>query len=44
MTKTVWKWYFVWDFEKEEEWLNEMAEQGWILSSVGWCRYTFTKG
>ena len=44
MTKTVWKWYFVWDFEKEEDWLNEMAEQGWILSSVGWCRYTFTKG
>ena len=39
--KTVYKWFFVWDFEKEEQWLNEMALAGWMLDSVGWCRYTF---
>ena len=26
--KTVWKWFWVWDFEKEERWLNEMALAG----------------
>ena len=39
--KTVHKWFWVWDFEKEERWLNEMALAGWALVSVGWCRYTF---
>ena len=39
--KTVYKWFWVWDFEKEERWLNEMALAGWALVSVGWCRYTF---
>ena len=42
-TKTVHKLFFVWDFEKEERWLNEMALSGWALKSVGWCRYTFEK-
>ena len=37
------KWYWVWDFEKEEEWLNEMALNGWVLESVGFCTYTFEK-
>ena len=40
-TKTVYKWFWVWDFEKEERWLNEMALAGWALKSVGWCRFTF---
>ena len=39
--KTVYKWFFVWDFDKEERWLNEMALAGWVLDSVGWCRYDF---
>ena len=39
--KTVYKWFFVWDFDKEEQWINEMALAGWVLDSVGWCRYTF---
>lgn len=26
--KTVFKLFFVWDFEKEERWLNEMAQGG----------------
>ena len=42
-TKTIRKWFWVWDFEKEERWLNEMAMNGWILVSVGWCRYTFQR-
>ncbi len=41
--KTMRKWYWVWDFEKEEEWLNEMALNGWVLESVGFCTYTFEK-
>lgn len=40
-TKKVFKWYWVWDFEKEEQWLNAMAAEGWTLSRVGWCTYTF---
>ena len=39
--KVVQKLFFVWDFEKEEKWLNEMADDGWMLESVGFCRYTF---
>ena len=29
--KTVFKLFFVWDFEKEERWLNEMAQE------AGYC-------
>ena len=39
--KVVKKCLFVWDFEKEERWLNEMADDGWMLEKVGFCRYTF---
>lgn len=41
--KTVHKWSWVWDFEKEEAWLSEMAESGWVLSGVGFCTYHFAK-
>lgn len=41
MRKTIRKWFWVWDFDKEEEWLNEMAAKGLCLVSVGWCRYEF---
>ena len=41
--KTLRKWFWVWDFEKEERWLNEMAEAGWALVGVGWCRYEFER-
>ena len=39
--KTVNKWYWVWEFDKEERWLNEMAMQGWALCGVGFASYTF---
>ena len=41
--KTLYKWFFVWDFDKEEAWLNEMALNGWVLVDVGFCRYTFER-
>jgi hypothetical protein len=41
--KTIRKWYWVWDFDKEERWLNQMAASGWALVEVGFCRYTFEK-
>lgn len=41
--KTIRKWYWVWDFDKEERWLNEMAMQGWALAEVGFCTYTFER-
>ena len=40
---TVRKWFWAWDYEKEEKWLNEMAMQGWALTSVGFCKYSFKR-
>lgn len=39
--KTVRKCFLVWDFEKEEQWLNTMANSGWLLDGVGFCTYHF---
>lgn len=39
--KIIRKWFWVWDFEKEERWLNEMAQSGWVLDKVGYCRFEF---
>ena len=41
--KTVSKWFWVWQFEEEEAWLNEMAANGWVLEGVGFCRYHFVR-
>ena len=41
MRKTVRKWFWVWDFDKEEQWLNEMAAKGLALVGTGFCRYDF---
>ena len=41
--KTIKKWFWVWDFEKQEAWLNEMAAEGWSLVDVGFCKYTFER-
>ena len=40
---TVRKWFWVWDFEKEEDWLNEMALNGWVLDGVSFCTYHFVR-
>ena len=42
--KKVWRFYTVADYEKEENFLNEMARAGWNLSAVGFCRYIFRRG
>ncbi len=42
-TKTVRKWFWVWSFDKEEDWLNEMAANGWLLESIGFCTYHFVR-
>lgn len=41
MRKTVYKGFWAWDFDKEEAWLNQMAAQGYCLTSVGFFQYTF---
>lgn len=30
-----------WNYEKEEQWLNEMASRGLALTDYSWCRYVF---
>jgi hypothetical protein len=41
MRHTIRKWFWAWDFEKEETWLNEMSSKGLQLVSVGLCKYVF---
>lgn len=41
MRKTIYKRFCIWEFDKEERWLNEMAAIGLSLVSVGFCRYEF---
>ena len=41
MRKTVKKFFGLWDLDKEEKWLNEMASQGWYLVSVKRWHYEF---
>ena len=41
MRKIMHKWFWVWDYEKEEKWLNEMAAAGLALISASFCRYEF---
>ena len=41
MRKTVYKWFWAWEFEKEERWLEEMVQSGWVLDGVGFCKYKF---
>lgn len=41
MIKTVHKWFWLWQFDEERRWLNEMAAKGLALRGVGFCRYDF---
>ncbi len=41
MRHTIKKWFWAWDFDKEEKWLTECAAKGLALVSVGFCRYDF---
>ena len=35
------KWFWVWDYDKEEKWLNQKAAEGLALVATGICRYEF---
>lgn len=41
MRKIVHKFFGIWDYDKEEKWLCEMAAKGLGLIAVGFCRYEF---
>jgi len=45
MVKEFKKWFWIWDFDKEEKWLNEMSQKGWklisIYRSLGYSYYKF---
>lgn len=41
MRKVVHKWFWVWQADKEEKWLNEMSAKGLCLVAVSFCRYEF---
>lgn len=42
--KKVWRYYNIAEYEKEEQWINEMAKEGWQLTAIGFCRYIFRRG
>ena len=33
----------IWDYEKEERWLNEMSAKGLAFTDYSWCRYVFSE-
>lgn len=41
MTKTMRRLYWMWQYEKEEQWLSDMSRQGWQLKEVAFGRYRF---
>lgn len=41
--KNVYRVYWVWQFEEEEKWLNEMAAAGWVLEKAHIGRYEFAR-
>lgn len=41
MRKIIRKWFWAWDFDREENWLNEMSAKGLALDDVGFCKYSF---
>lgn len=41
MRNTIHKWFWPWNFEKEEKWLNEMSSKGHQLVAVEFCKYIF---
>lgn len=41
MKTVVHKFFGAWNFDKEEAWLNDMANRGYALHSYSFCRYVF---
>ena len=38
MRKVIKKFFWAWEYEKEEKWLNEMAAKGLALVDYTFCR------
>ena len=43
MKKVIHRLFWAWQFEEEEQWLNDMSAQGWNLTRAGLFRYEFEK-
>ncbi|MBR5849437.1 MAG: DUF2812 domain-containing protein [Alistipes sp.] len=43
ITKRVWRFWTIAEYEQEEQWINEMARDGWALTAVGFCRFIFRR-
>lgn len=41
MRQVIRKWFWAWEFDKEERWLNDMAAQGKALVSARYATYEF---
>ena len=41
MRKVIRKWFWAWEFDKEEAWLNDMAAKGKVLVAVRYMTYEF---
>ncbi|MFJ6411808.1 DUF2812 domain-containing protein [Terribacillus saccharophilus] len=39
--KKIRKWFWAWDDQKEEVWLQQMAQKGWALEEYKWFKYIF---
>ncbi len=39
MKKVIYKLFWIWQYDKQEEWLNKMAGEGWALTAIGLGRY-----
>lgn len=44
MRKTVFRFQFMWDYDKEEAWLNAMSAKGWQLVQPGVFFFKFEQG
>jgi len=44
MKKTVRKIFFIWEYEKEEQWLNAKSKEGWQLVMATFGKYQFESG
>ena len=44
MKRVMYRWFWAWNFDKEEEWLNEWARRGLALVDAAGFRYVFEEG
>ncbi len=44
--KTIFRWWWIWQYEKMEQWLEAQEKQGWQLVGAGWnlLKFQFEQG